>query len=93
MVASFFQYGRVSIFDDKGEVKRLVERIIQEIDSEVTIERIRKMDFSYIFILSKKDRQIEVELDREEIEASQEWRKGLISETLREKIKNRLLEL
>ncbi len=92
MVASFFQYGRVSIFDDKGEVKRLVERVIQEIDSEVTIDRIRKMDFSYIFILSKKDKQIEVELGREEIEASQEWRKGLISETLKEKIKNRLLE-
>jgi hypothetical protein len=92
MVASFFQYGRVSIFDDKGEVKHLVERVIQEIDSEVTIDRIRKMDFSYIFILSKKDKQIEVELGREEIEASQEWRKGLISETLREKIKNRLLE-
>jgi len=92
VVASFFQYGRVSIFDDKGEVKRLVERVIQEIDSEVTIDRIRKMDFSYIFILSKKDKQIEVELGREEIEASQEWRKGLISETLKEKIKNRLLE-
>jgi len=92
MVTSFFQYGRVSIFDDKGEVKRLVERIIQEIDSEVTIDRIRKMDFSYIFILSKRDKQIEVELGREEIEASQEWRKGLISETLKEKIKNRLLE-
>jgi len=50
------------------------------------------MDFSYIFILSKKDKQIELELGREEIEASQEWRKGLIGETLREKIKNRLLE-
>ncbi len=92
MVASFFQYGRASIFDDKGEVKGLVERIIQEIDPEVTIDRIRKMDFSYIFILSKKDKQIEVELGREEIEGSQEWRKGLINETLREKIKNRLLE-
>lgn len=92
MTASFFQYGRVSIFDDKGEVKGLVESLLQEIDPEVTIERIRKMDFSYILILSKKGKLKEVELSREEIEASQEWRKGLISETLREKMKRRLLE-
>ncbi|MGQ9508810.1 MAG: hypothetical protein ACUVTN_05350 [Thermodesulfobacteriota bacterium] len=92
MKASFFQYGRVSIFDDKGEVKGLVESLLQEIDPEVTIERIRKMDFSYILNLSKKGKLKEVELGREEIEASQEWRKGIISETLREKMKKRLLE-
>jgi hypothetical protein len=43
------------------------------------------MDFSYVFILSKKDRTKEVERARDEIEASWEWRKGNIDETLKKK--------
>lgn len=93
MVESFFRYGGVSIFDDKGEVKRLVENIIQQMDPEVAIERIRKIDFSYILILSKKDKLKEVELWREEIEDCHEWRKGIISETLRKKIQEAISEL
>ncbi len=93
MVESFFQYGRMSIFDDKGEVKRLVENIINEIDSEVSVERIRKMDFSYVLTLSKKDKLSEIELWRNEIEDSHEWRKGIISETLRKKIREAISKL
>lgn len=93
MVESFFQYGRVSIFDDKGEVKRLVENVIKEIDSEVAIERIRKMDFSYVLTLSKKDKLSEVELSRNEIKDCHEWRKGIISETLRKKIQDAISKL
>lgn len=93
MVESFFRYGGVSIFDDKGEVKRLVETIIQEIDPEVSIERIRKLDFSYILILSKKDKLQEVELLRNEIEDCHEWRKGIINETLRKKVQQAISEL
>ena len=74
------------IFDDKGEVKRLVRSIVQEIDPDVTIERLRKMDFSYVFIFFKKGKNMEVELAREEIEASWEWRKGNVDETLEKKI-------
>ncbi|NWG01590.1 MAG: hypothetical protein HXY44_01885 [Syntrophaceae bacterium] len=87
------QFDGYSIFDDKGEVKRLVESLIQEKDPEVTLERLRKMDFSYVFILSKKGRTQEVELSRDEIEASWEWRKGMISETLQKKIEDTLFEL
>jgi hypothetical protein len=83
----------MSIFDDKGEVKHLVEKVIQERDSEVTMDRIRKMDFSYVFILSKMGRSTEVELTRSEIEASWEWRKGNIDETLQKKIEVALSEL
>lgn len=93
MVDSFFRYGGVSIFDDKGEVKRLVESLIQERDPEVSIDRIRKMDFSYVLILSKRDKLKEVELGRAEIEESHEWRKGIISETLQRKIQEAISEL
>ena len=82
------QFSRIdgfSIFDDKGEVKRLVESLIQDKDPDVNIERMRKMDFSYIFTLSKKGKVKEVELVRTEIEASWEWRKGNIYETLQKK--------
>ena len=85
MPPQFNRFDGFSIFDDKGEVKRLVESIIQDKDPDVTIERMRKMDFSYIFILSKKGRSKEVELVRTEIEASWEWRKGNIDETLAKK--------
>jgi hypothetical protein len=93
MPPQFNRFDGFSIFDDKGEVKRLVESIIQDKDPDVTIERMRKMDFSYIFILSKKGRSKEVELIRTEIEASWEWRKGNIDETLEKKIEDTLSEL
>ena len=89
------QFSRIdgfSIFDDKGEVKRLVENIIQNKDPDVNIERMRKMDFSYIFTLYKKGRVKEVELARTEIEASWEWRKGNIDETLQKKIEDTISE-
>jgi len=93
MSSKFHRFDGMSIFDDKGEVKHLVEKVIQERDSEVTMDRIRKMDFSYVFILSKMGRSTEVELTRSEIEASWEWRKGNIDETLQKKIEVALSEL
>ena len=93
MPSQFDRFEGYSIFDDKGEVKRLVESLIQIEDPDVHIERLRKMDFSYVFTLSKKDKTKEVELVRTEIEASWEWRKGNIDETLGKKIKDTLSEL
>jgi len=93
MARQFDRFDRYSIFDDKGEVKRLVESVIQIEDPDVNIERLRKMDFSYVFTLSKKGRTREVELVRSEIEASWEWRKGNIDETLEKKIKDTISEL
>jgi len=93
MPPQFNRFDGFSIFDDKGEVKRLVERLIQNKDPDVNIERLRKMDFSYIFTLSKKGKLKEVELVRTEIEASWEWRKGNVDETLQKKIEDTLAEL
>ena len=93
MVPQFNRFDGYSIFDDKGEVKRLVGGLIEMIDADVNIERLRKMDFSYVFTLSKKGRAREVELVRTEIEASWEWRKGNIDETLEKKIKDTISEL
>ena len=93
MSPQFSRLDGISIFDDKGEVKRLVESLLQNKDPDITIERLRKMDFSYVFILSKKGRTKEVELARDEIEASWEWRKGNINETLQKKIEDTLFEL
>jgi hypothetical protein len=92
MPPRFNRLNGFSIFDDKGEVKRLVESVIQNKDSDVNIERLRKMDFSYIFTLSKKGRTKEVELARDEIEASWEWRKGNVDETLQKKIEDTISE-
>jgi len=92
MPPQFSRLDGFSIFDDKGEVKRLVENIIQNKDPDVNIERMRKMDFSYIFTLHKKGRVKEVELARTEIEASWEWRKGNIDETLQKKIEDTISE-
>jgi hypothetical protein len=58
-----------SIFDDKGEVKQLVEALTRETTPEIVIERIRKIDFASIFILSKGLKTIELELTRSEIDA------------------------
>ena len=93
MSPQFNRFNGYSIFDDKGEVKRLVESLIQDKAPDVTIERMRKMDFSYVFTLSKKRRSKEVELIRTEIEASWEWRKGNVDETLQKKIEDTLSEL
>jgi hypothetical protein len=87
------RFDEYSIFDDKGEVKRLVESIVQNKDPNVSIERMRKIDFSYIFTLLKKGRTKEVELTRTEIEASWEWRKGNIDETVQKKIEETIAEL
>ena len=87
------QFDGFVIFDDKGEVKRLVAKVVQERDPEVTIDRMRKMDFSYVFILFKSGKSKEVELTRSEIEASWDWKNGNIDETLQKKIENTLSEL
>ena len=76
------------IFDDKGEVKQLVNHVIQDIDPEIRIETLRKIDYSYIFSLSKKGRTQEVELNRPEIDASSGWRHGNIDDTLGKKIRD-----
>jgi hypothetical protein len=93
MASQFHRFDGMSIFDDKGEVKRLIEQVLHELDSKVIIERMRKLDFSYVFIFSKKERKKEIELSRSEIESSWEWRKGKIDETLQKKIKDILSEL
>ncbi len=93
MVSSFYPVDGISLFDDKGEVKRLVAQILEEMDPEVKIEGMRKMDFSYVFLLSKKEKKKEVELLRSEIEASREWRKGNIEESLLQKIQRSLSEI
>jgi len=93
MPSPFDRFKGITIFDDKGEVKRMAENVVQEIDPDVIIDRMRKLDFSYVFILSKKGKSKEVELERSEIEASQEWRKGNIDPTLQKKIKNTIAEL
>ncbi len=93
MSPQFNRFDGYSIFDDKGEVKRLVESVVQNKDPDVNIERLRKMDFSYIFILFKKGKSKEVELSRNEIEASWEWRKGDVDETLQKKIEVTIAEL
>ncbi|MGQ9646302.1 MAG: hypothetical protein ACUVWO_07180 [Thermodesulfobacteriota bacterium] len=82
-----------SIFDDKGEVKRLVGSLIQRSDPDVQIESMRKIDFSYIFTLSKGLRTSEVELIRTEIDASWDWRKGNLDSTLLKKIEQAIAEL
>jgi hypothetical protein len=87
------RFNEYSIFDDKGEVKRLVESVVQNKDPDVNIDSLRKMDFSYVFILFKKGKSKEVELVRDEIEASWEWRKGNVDETLQKKIESAIAEL
>jgi hypothetical protein len=81
-----------SIFDDKGEVKRLVDSILQNKDPDILIDSLRKIDFSYVFTLAKRGRSREVELERSEIEASWDWRNGNIDSTLQRKIEDTLSE-
>jgi hypothetical protein len=87
------QFDGFAIFDDKGEVKRLLDSLIQAKDPQVRIDSMRKLDYSYIFTLSKRERIGEVELIRPEIEASWDWRKGNVDSTLRKKIENTIAEL
>jgi hypothetical protein len=82
-----------TIFDDKGEVKRLVDSLIQRSDPQVMIDSMRKIDFSYIFTLTKGERSREVELIREEIDASWDWRNGNIDAMLWKKIENAIADL
>lgn len=82
-----------TIFDDKGEVKRLVDFLIRGSDPQVMIESIRKIDFSYVFTFSKGERSGEVELSRSEIDASWDWRNGKIDSTLLKKIQNTIADL
>jgi hypothetical protein len=82
-----------AIFDDKGEVKRLVDFLIQRSDPQVRIDSMRKIDFSYIFTLTKGERSREVELTREEIDASWDWRNGNIDGVLWKKIENAIADL
>ena len=82
-----------SLFDAKGEVKRLVDLVIHQKSPQVTIDRLRKIDFSYIFTLAKKRKVKEVELTREEIDASWDWQNANIDETLRKKIEQAINQL
>ncbi len=93
MSSPFDRFKGITIFDDKGEVKRMIEKVVQEIDPEVIVDRMRKLDFSYVFILSKKAKSKEIELGRAQIEASQEWRRGDIDPTLQKKIEKTIAEL
>jgi hypothetical protein len=86
MPSQFDRFEGERLFDDKGEVKSLVNKVVQGIDPEVDIDLMRKLDFSYIFTLSKKGRRREVELQRSEIEASWAWRKDQIDQSLQKKI-------
>jgi len=87
------QFDGFTIFDDKGEVKHLVDSVLHGIDPQVMIDSMRKIDFSYIFTLSKGERSREVELVRTEIDASWDWRNGKIDSTLWKKIENAIADL
>ena len=82
-----------SIFDDKGEVKLLVDSVIRKNDPEVTIDSMRKIDFSYVFTFTKGEKSGEVELIRAEIDASWDWRNGNIDSTLWKKIQIAIADL
>jgi hypothetical protein len=82
-----------NIFDDKGEVKRLVDSLIRKSDPDVVIDSMRKIDFSYVFTFSKGERSAEVELIRAEIDASWDWRNGNIDSALWKKIQNAIADL
>jgi hypothetical protein len=87
------QFDGFAIFDDKGEVKRLVDSLIQAKDPQVAIDNMRKLDYSYIFTLYNGRKSIEVELIRPEIEDSWDWRNGNVDSILRKKIENAIAEL
>ncbi len=82
-----------SIFDDKGEVKLLVDSLIRKSDPDVAIDSMRKIDFSYVFTFTKGEKSGEVELIRAEIDASWDWRNGNIDSTLWKKIQIAIVDL
>ena len=82
-----------SIFDDKGEVKLLVDSLIRKSDPDVAIDSMRKIDFSYVFTFTKGEKSGEVELIRDEIDASWDWRNGNIDSALWKKIQITIAEL
>ena len=88
-----YQIDGFSIFDDKGEVKLLVDSLVRKSDPEVAIDSMRKIDFSYVFTFSKGERSGEVELIRAEIDASWDWRNGNIDSTLWKKIQIAIADL
>ena len=53
----------------------------------------RKIDYSYIFSLTRQGRTQEVELHRTEIDASWGWRNGNIDDTLENKIRDAIDKL
>ena len=92
MPPPYDRFEGMSMFDDKGEVKRLVQRLIQDRDPDVAIERMRKMDFSYIFSLSKRGRVREFDLLRNEIDDSWDWRNGNIDEAVQKMVEDAIAE-
>ena len=82
-----------SIFDDKGEVRLLVDSLIRKSDPDVAIHSMRKIDFSYVFAFTKGEKSGEVELIRAEIDASWDWRNGNIDFALWKKIQITIAEL
>ena len=82
-----------SIFDDKGEVKLLVDSLIRKSDPEVAIDSMRKIDFSYVFTFTRGEKSGEVELIRAEIDASWDWRNGNIDSILWKKIQIAIADL
>jgi hypothetical protein len=77
---------RFSIFDDKGAVKRLVGALVHHGNPGVVIYRMRKFEYSYLFTLTRGTRSEELEISREEIDASSKWRTGAISPSLQKKV-------
>jgi len=92
VLSPFNRFEGISIFDDKGEVKRLVGSVLQQVDPDVSIERMRKMDFSFIFTLSKRGKTRDVEFSRSEIEDSWDWRNGKIDEAIQERLEKTIKE-
>jgi hypothetical protein len=88
MRSMYLQFTEFSIFDDRGEVERVVDSLIQNLDPGVQIEHLRKIDFSYIFTLSKGGKIREVGLNRTEIDASRGWRNGHVDDILEKKIRD-----
>ena len=86
-------YGKISIFDDKGDVKRLIGALIHRGNPGVVIYRMRKFEYSYLFTLTRGARSEELEISREEIDASCRWRKGVVSSSLQKKVKTALSRL
>jgi hypothetical protein len=84
---------RFSIFDDKGAVKSLVATLVHHGNPGVVIYRMRKFEYSYLFTLTRGTRSEELEISREEIDASSRWRNGAISPSLQKKVKTTLSRL